>query len=478
MFQLLHKQYSLKKDYLMTAANGVAVLLGVFFLNGFIARQYGLEVLGEFLLVRRTTFAIIGILLIGMNVGLPSLIGRSKKSKIEGSAFVIFVMFTLPVIGFITYIISLGYISGFKTNHSIGYGMFLIGVSLQYLTYSVYRGYLKMIGANSIQIIGTALIPIAVFVFVGDLSRSFSIIGISLILLNIFAFFLHTSGKINLKIKWQTIRKIMRFGAERLISFISQFILLAGAPLLVSAYNPYTDLAYFNSLISLVRLLLFVVGPLGVVLLPRIAKAVSEKNEYQITQGLTALLKLILLFGGLTAIFISSTGGIILELWLGSISDTGIWMASVLLLIIPFYLIVEIMRSPIDGLSLKGYNSIIYFVAAIALISSFYSLTYFGVPELNAGVYCFLIGYMTAAIGSIIVIKKLTKIFLPGVQFFVSIIIIFSSFYLINIIINHIFLSIIIQFLLKLISLILFCGLAFFQTKGIIQELSQLSKEL
>ncbi|MBC8214318.1 MAG: hypothetical protein H8E71_06750 [Candidatus Marinimicrobia bacterium] len=462
----------------MTTVNGIAVLLGVFFLNGFIARQYGLEVLGEFLLVRRTAFAMMGILLIGMSIGLPSLIGRSKESKIEGSAFVIFVMFTLPIVGFITYIISLGYISGFNMNHSLAYGIFLIGASLQYMTYGVYRGYMKMIGANSIQIIGTALIPIAVFIFVGDLSRSLSIIGMSLILLNAFAFFLHTSGKINLIIKWQTIRKIIRFGAERLISFVSQFILLAGAPLLVSAYSPYTDLAYFNSLISLVRLLLFVVGPLGVVLLPRIAKAVRENNESQIAQGLTVLMKITLFFGGLIAVFLSSTGGIILELWLGSISETGVWMASVLLFTIPFYMIVEIMRSPIDGLSLRGYNSIIYLIAAMALIGSFYLLTYFNISELHAGVYCFLIGYITAAIGSIIVIKKLTNIFLPNIQFFVTIILVFAGFYTSNMIINHIFLSISIQFILKLALLLLFCGLAFFQTKGLIQELNQLSKEL
>lgn len=462
----------------MTAINGVAVLLGVFLLNGYIARQYGLEVLGEFLLVRRTTFAIMGIVLIGMNVGLPSLIGRFKENNIEWSALVIFSLITLPIILLITYFVSLGGITGFRMEHSAAYGIFLIGASLQYLIYGIYRGHRKMVGANIIHITGTVLIPVFVFLFAEELSTSFSIIGICVILINVVALYLHNMLTIQKQIKWDSIRLILRFGLARLFSFISQFILLAGAPILVSFYNPYTDLAYFNSLISLVRLLLFVVGPLGVVLLPRIAKAVKENTESQIIKGLESLLKIIISYGGLVAILLSSIGGGILKIWLGTVSVSGHWMASVLLLAIPFYLIVEIMRSPIDGFSLKGHNSTIYAAAAFGLILSFFSLVYSGISELHAGIYSFLIGYIIAAIGSIIAIRKLTNITFPGIRYYLLTLTTFISLYAIYYVIDATLFPVITQYILKFVVFFIIGGFVMIRTKEDFRSLFQLSNEL
>ena len=43
----------MKSDLLITFLNGLAVVAGVFFLNGMIARMHGLDVLGEFSYIRR-----------------------------------------------------------------------------------------------------------------------------------------------------------------------------------------------------------------------------------------------------------------------------------------------------------------------------------------------------------------------------------------------------------------------------------------
>ena len=53
----LNKHLSLKADLLVTLLNGVIVLGGVFVLNGLIARIHGLDILGEFLLIKRTLSA-------------------------------------------------------------------------------------------------------------------------------------------------------------------------------------------------------------------------------------------------------------------------------------------------------------------------------------------------------------------------------------------------------------------------------------
>lgn len=420
MLNLLNRSFSLKADYLLTAINGIAVLLSVLLLNGLIARMYGLEILGEFLLVRRTVFAMMGILLLGMNIGLPSLIGGSTGGKYEGSSLIIFIIYSLPSISIILYYLGSQNIAGYNSENVWAYYAFTIGVSSQYLIYSLYRGYLKMLGANCLHFLGTALIPILVFLNTGNLNIAMMVIGISILIVNIIAFIMLDGGMKKMVADVQHLKNVVRFGSERIVSFISQFVLLAGAPILISIDNSYSDLAYFNSLISLVRIMLFVVGPLGIVLLPRVSKAVEENNLASLSLGLNNLLKLALIFGGLIAVFLSSTGAIILELWLGTISSTGKWMAQVMLLSIPLYLIVEILRSPIDGLSKRGYNSIIYLISAIALIGSYYGLIYFGVSALKAGVFCFIIGYLFASVGSLIILKKLTSTNLPSIIFFTS----------------------------------------------------------
>ena len=48
-----------------------------------------------------------------------------------------------------------------------------------------------------------------------------------------------------------------------------------------------------------------------------------------------------------------------MNLWLGEISDRGAWIVKTLLLFMPFYLFIDILRSPIDAMSEKGINSIV-----------------------------------------------------------------------------------------------------------------------
>ena len=64
---ILNKKLSLKYDIIVTLINGIIVIGGIFILNGLIARLHGLDVLGEFLLIKRTISSSMGILLLGLN---------------------------------------------------------------------------------------------------------------------------------------------------------------------------------------------------------------------------------------------------------------------------------------------------------------------------------------------------------------------------------------------------------------------------
>ena len=64
---------------------------GVFILNGLIARLYGLSILGEFLLLKRTVVAGAAIVLVGANLGLPNYLSRRFQRSYGDAAMILFI---------------------------------------------------------------------------------------------------------------------------------------------------------------------------------------------------------------------------------------------------------------------------------------------------------------------------------------------------------------------------------------------------
>ena len=95
---LLEKRLSLKADFLVTGLNGIGTVVGIFIVSGYLARTLGLDVLGEYLLVRRIVTAVLGVLLLGMNVALPVLLARNEGRGYGDAAFSVFLLGTLPLI--------------------------------------------------------------------------------------------------------------------------------------------------------------------------------------------------------------------------------------------------------------------------------------------------------------------------------------------------------------------------------------------
>ncbi len=163
--KILNKNLSLKLDIIVTLINGIIVIGGIFILNGLIARLHGLEVLGEFLLVKRTISSSMGILLIGLNIALPNYLSRNFDKSFADNSYLIFLIFTLPLTIFSIFIIMWLNINGFDPSYFWYYVIFSIGMCSQFMYCAIYRGYMNMIGSNIFHLIGVALIPIIVFIY-------------------------------------------------------------------------------------------------------------------------------------------------------------------------------------------------------------------------------------------------------------------------------------------------------------------------
>ena len=386
----------------MTMLNGLAIITGVFVLNGLISRSLGIDALGEFLLVRRTALTILGVFLLGMSIGLPYYIAQGEDKSYGASGLMLFMILTVPFIGLVSAALRRGVLSGFPPEFALPFFLFTAAYALQALAYGLLRGHLNMLGANLLQLLGTGLIPIGAFILFRDqgIVPILLATGVGTFFVSGFVYF-RKMGLGYYALDRSKTQRLLTYGIQRVPSFLAQFILLAGVPLLILPDSSKAEIAYFISGLSLLRLFLVVVGPLGIILLPWLSKAMTAGEEAPMAQNLDVLGKAVLLIAVPLALFLSMNSSIILTIWLGSGSEAGARIVQLVVLALPFYLLMEVLRSPIDAGSTKGYNSVIYGLAALALLIFFYGLKNLGLASVAAGVISFIAAQVTAAVASL-----------------------------------------------------------------------------
>jgi len=462
---ILNKEMSFSKDFLVTVINAIGIVTGVFLLNAYIARIHGIDVLGEYLLIRRTIFSAIGIFLIGMNIGLPFYIAKGNDNSYGKSAIISFIFITIPFLLLFTILIKLRVINLFLPELIWPIFVYAIGANILNLAIGLYRGHLNMLGASIISFIGSILIPVVLFLIYKDLSTILILIGSSVTLLSILVYFLREKNILSLNINFTEINNLLKYGFERIFSFLSQFVLLAGIPLLLYNEISKTSLAYLNSSISLIRLSLIIIGPIGFIILPRVSKMVVNSSRGELETKIRIILSLIFFVGIIGMALMLFYGPVILKFWLGEISKEGAIISRLIAFSIPLFMVTGILRSIIDSVSERGYNSIIYSGSVIILILVYFSLPLFGVSNVVAGIIGFNFGYTVSGVLSIIFVKSILKIKLINIELLITLVIQIALLTLLFIIINSTNMTQNIQFLLYLFILTTGSILFFYKSK-------------
>ncbi|HJM70191.1 MAG TPA: lipopolysaccharide biosynthesis protein [Candidatus Marinimicrobia bacterium] len=403
----LNKHLSFKADVLVTLLNGLVVIGGVFVLNGLIARLYGLDVLGEFLLIKRTLSAGVSILLIGMNIGLPNYLSRNFERAYTNNAFVLFIVVSIPLTIIFIGGLFLFDITGFNQDYFWLYVLFAFSMCTQFMTYALYRGYMNMLGANVFQLLGTAIIPIIVFYLVDTLYDGLFWIGGSIVIIMFMSFVSRNKGVSLQDVNTRQSKELLQYGLKRIPSFISQFILLAGIPIMLAQTVNFESVAYFNSSLSLVRLALLIINPLGMVLLPRIANMISGGSMGEVQSLLKIMLKAGIVFSLLGTIYIFLFAPLILEFWLGEVSNVGVLILRFSILALPFYTFAGLTRSPIDAVSEKGYNSLVYGLGAVTMVITYLFGQYLQYNLLSIALFSFLVSHLVTGLTSAYFVQKL-----------------------------------------------------------------------
>ncbi len=417
---MLEKKLSIKNDFIITGLNGIGTVIGIFLVSGYLARSLGLDVLGEYLVLRRLVTAFLGVLLVGMNVTIPILIAKNPNSAIGDASIFIFLFVTTPIIFLIQ---GLGNFYFFSYGLSFPHILFVLGFCLLTLTYSLYRGHFNMLGANFLQLIAGTIVSIVASYIASSLEEFLLIVGSSMLSISILAFIRRNRGLHLKRITHYEIKSLISFGLARVPSFIFQFFMLGGPPLLGLSYLTLVDQAFLNAGISLVRIFLIVVGPLGIILLPRVSKVLSKGIDESLRKNLALLIQLTLFYGSITSIVLSQFSNNILALWLGTSTSLAGKTSEILLFSTPWFLLCAILRSPIDAIAHKGYNSLIYAIGVGGMIGTFLLMIAIDIEPILATAWAFFAGYLFSAIASYLVASKIFSLNIFSIEYIDSIII-------------------------------------------------------
>lgn len=439
---MFEKKLSIKNDFIVTFFNGLATVVGVFIITGIIARNFGLEQLGEFLLIRRIITASVGIILIGSNISLPSIFPRNQDSSYIIISLITFFLVSVPLIFIISYLLNF-YIN--DSGNFFPYFFYLFGFTVVTLSYSLYRSQMKIVGANLIQFLSLTLVSLVCVFLTDNIQNLFLLMGIVMIVFGFLFFYFGLPSLNQLKIKQEKILEFFYFGFVRTPGIIFQFILIAGIPMISISFLSLTNQAFLNAGISLVRIFLVIVGPLGIILLPRISKDFKlNKNNFKLSGNLSILLKTTFYYSLITTFVLILINNQILNIWLGSFTSETNLNITIILSSVPFFVLAAVLRSPIDALSNYGYNSIIYGIATTIMIFCFFFLMIFEINPFLVGSLSFWLGNFVSGMLSFYYIKKLMNVnFLDSksllellfILFFLYIIIEIIKFYLSDILI-------------------------------------------
>ncbi len=405
---MFKKKLSIKNDFIVTFFNGLTMVFSIFFVTGIIARKFGLDELGEFLLIRRIITASVGIILIGSNISLPSIFPRNRDSSYILISLVLFFLFSFPLIIIFSYQLN-NYIN--NSSDFLSYFIYLFGFSLMTLSYSLYRSQMKILGANALQFLSLTLFSL-IFVFLTDsIENLLFLMGVSMMIFGFIFFYFGLPSFKNFRMNKEKILKFLSFGFVRTPGIFFQFLLLAGIPLISISHLNLTDQAFLNAGISLVRIFLVVVGPLGIILLPRISKDFkSNKNNFKLRENISILMNITFYYSLISTYVLILINNQLLNIWLGSFSNQTNFNITIILSSVPFFILSAVLRSPIDALSNYGYNSIIYGISSTIMILCFYILNSFKIESFLVGSLSFWLGNFLSGVISFYYIKKLINV--------------------------------------------------------------------
>jgi O-antigen/teichoic acid export membrane protein len=355
-----------------TLAGQVLVALGTVLLYRLIAQRAGTDGFASFSLAKQFVNLLFPVVTVGLVGGLPRSIAlaRGKPDMPGEDSLLAAAAGICAAAAGIAAAIAIAFpdvaaevFFGGEASRSLvaSAAALLVATTAFYVAYGYFRGRLQLVTANGLQVVGVGIVPPAILLAVHGLSipdlialmaLGLAIASLGPIAVPLFRGLVRGGSR---QIRAAT-RSLLDYGGRRVPGEMAQVGLFALVPVLASHVTSLTNVAYLAASLQVVAMLVVALNPIGIVLLPSIA----ERWEVD-PQGTSEHVGILAGFATHAAIFsvcqLLPLGGIALVAWLGSSFEDAEALVRVTLLGVGPFVFYLTMRSSLDAVAVRSYNT-------------------------------------------------------------------------------------------------------------------------
>jgi O-antigen/teichoic acid export membrane protein len=359
------------RDLSVTLAAQVGVALSGLLLYRLLAIHKGTDGFASYSLVKQSAGFLFPVVTVGLVGGLPRYLALPRGERSPSSEA--YVAAAALIIGTVTAIVALVAIVLSSQTAALLFGdssredlvwpfaALMAATSMFYVAYGYYRGLLRLRAAALLQVGGMAAIPpLVVLAFpdepVDTLILRIAAITAALSLVAVGGPLLHAFRAAHRRRVEAAGRSLWDYGHRRVPGELAQLGLFVLVPVLAAHVGTLTDVAYITAGQQVLSMLSLAVLPLGLILLPSLAKMWEEDRER--TSGYVAMLAAfachVALFLSLQAVLFAD---IAVSLWLGPEFDDAASVVRVTVSPAALFVVYIMLRATLDAVAVKSYNS-------------------------------------------------------------------------------------------------------------------------
>ncbi len=401
------------KDFLQTGLSSVIVMISYVGVYHLLAAGLSVDDFGAYLISRRFISTLFPVTTLCMGIAITRYISiTSEQDSKEVILFYGFILSVAPCLFIYILGVSLDETLSELIFQSSDYSnvfsatlFFLLGYSIYSVLYAYYRGDDKIIKANYWNAICGGIAPIAICFIFADLGEA------SLILYWIGGFYYFAliplipplirylkklTGEYSIESHKNRFIELIKYGLPRVPSGILIAGLLSIGPFWASSMLSVREGGFLALALSVVGMVSAVTLPMGIVLLPKIGRLMSEGKKETIQSGLSEIISFSFYLGIFSTLHLIIWADEIVKLWFGPEYTEVVFLMRVSLFALTPYLILTMLGPCVDAVERKAINtrnnSISLSIVFILLVLS--TINDYGIVGINISV---LMGFVISA---------------------------------------------------------------------------------
>lgn len=369
------------KDVFWTTLSSFVVMLGMVLTISILARTLGPEQFGAYSLARRFISFVIPFTTFGLGITLTRYLAIAGNDELKGayihSASLIYIIIAI-------FSVLLGLIFNKQlillVFRDLGYSqlyylslLMIVGMSFYMLLYSYYRGTDQVTKANSWNalLVGISPLFIAMLTFYGvRLETIFLLMGlVYFFTIGPIVLIFKKLNVILLQLKRIQIKEMLVYSTPRIPGQMFFTGLMAIGPFCAPYFGSISDAGLIAIGQSIFRVMQFTVAGFGFAALPKVSEIFAKGNQSSLESKINDLLEMILQGSLLLVVLCFVWTDVIVSIWLGDKYANAVPIIQIFLFSLCPYLLYVMLRSIIDAVEVKAYNTMNTMIALVVAFS-------------------------------------------------------------------------------------------------------------